>query len=102
MAYPIMDLSKICRMCSSEHVSVRSIFYDYTDLRLPQTISEVLRLEISLADGLPTNICEPCVGILTKMKHLVDQFRANERALRQRIFGMVFGGDNTTYAAGAM
>lgn len=82
-----MKLEKICRMCSSEKLRVRPIFKAYKRERLLAIVNDVVRIDVSEGDGLPSNICKPCATTLIRIQENLEEFRDNDRALRSRILG---------------
>ncbi|XP_055537209.1 zinc finger protein 83-like [Wyeomyia smithii] len=80
-----MNLKKICRMCLSEKTRVKSIFKNYKRERLLVIITEVVQLEVNENDGLPVNICKPCASTLIRIQNNIQEFRDNERKLREKM-----------------
>ncbi|XP_055589078.1 zinc finger protein 37-like [Uranotaenia lowii] len=81
-----MNVYAVCRMCISEKLRMRSIFLEYGHCNMIEIISEVLHLNISDDDGLPSNICKPCANTLLKMQDTINTFRQNDQKLRTLIF----------------
>ncbi|XP_053698248.1 zinc finger protein 83-like [Sabethes cyaneus] len=80
-----MNLNKICRMCLSEKTRVKSIFKNYKRERLLTIITKVVQLEVNENDGLPENICKPCASTLIRIQDNIQEFRCNERKLREEV-----------------
>ncbi|XP_058460592.1 uncharacterized protein LOC131436111 [Malaya genurostris] len=81
-----MDFEKICRLCCQSIYRLNSI-HIANDIPTKDLFSDILRLEISVDDNLPQQICEMCLSTLTEMHDKIEAFRENDRILRLQLLG---------------
>ena len=79
---------KFCRLCGSEKDFERSTnVFSKSGIRknLATTISELLRVFIEEGDGLPSNICRQCEGMLLRFSEFKSLVINTQSQLKQRV-----------------
>lgn len=78
-----MDFENLCRLCAKEKSKLRFIVGDSRNTLLCDQIKEILLIEFDENDGLPQKVCKSCASTMQRIQETLDEFRSNDRYLRQ-------------------
>lgn len=79
-----MDFATICRICCEKKQRMRPLLaLDANHNLIQQFYRDFLRLEISIDDGLPQNVCGSCIEALTSLQKTIEEIRSNDSMLRK-------------------
>lgn len=79
------DLSVICRSCRKEHPHLQPIFDNMqgNGVLLQEMMSNCTQLQIYCNDGMPQNLCPPCVTDIHTAYGLLKRSEQSDRLLRE-------------------
>ncbi|XP_053697635.1 zinc finger protein 878-like [Sabethes cyaneus] len=76
---------RMCRLCLSTTVVLRSIFTIFRNHNLVFIIQDYIKLEIKEDDRLPKLICKSCAVKLIRIRENVTLFKESDRKLRDKL-----------------
>ncbi|XP_055525264.1 zinc finger protein 37-like [Wyeomyia smithii] len=76
---------RMCRLCLSTTVVLRSIFTIFRNHNLVFIIQDYIKLEIKEDDRLPKLICKSCAVKLIRIRENVSLFKESDRKLRDKL-----------------
>ncbi|XP_055525115.1 zinc finger protein 37 homolog [Wyeomyia smithii] len=80
-----MDFEKICRLCCEEKSQMQSLFVQSDQHFWKDIFSKILQINIDKKDGLPQSICSNCMTVMENIQETIEQFRANDNMLREKL-----------------